>query len=182
MKSFFFYSIYLRKEHHPKFRLPSAYIGRFECLDYLWTPVFKYQPLLCVLMLLKWIAMWTAVGSVRAGDHMANVWTDWHRHILNPQLSNLTHLDGQRHVMFLHFRPDVYPARIFSSVVIFLFQVLKMILTRDIDNYYHIHYNNFCLSVARQSLLGLGLLIIKASRWHSLTRHSVGLLSTSDQS
>jgi len=37
----------------------------------------------------------------------------------------------------------MYPAHIFSSVVIFLFQVLKMTLNRDIDNYHHIHYNNF---------------------------------------
>ena len=48
-----------------------------------------------------------------------------------------------RHVVFLPFRPDVCPARIFSSVVIFLFQVLKMALNRNIDNYHHIHYNYF---------------------------------------
>jgi len=68
-----------------------------------------------------------------------------------------------RHVMFLPFRPDVYPARIFSLVVIFLFQVLKMTLNRDIDNYHHIHYNNFFLDMARQSLLGQGRHIMEAS-------------------
>ena len=37
-----------------------------------------------------------------------------------------------------------------------------------------------CLSMAQEPLVGQGLLVIKASRLHSDTPHSVGLLWTSD--
>jgi len=39
----------------------------------------------------------------------------------------------------------------------------------------------FCFTAARQPLFGQGILIIAASRSHSDTSHSVGLLWTSDQ-
>jgi hypothetical protein len=42
-------------------------------------------------------------------------------------------------------------------------------------------YFNFFFPMAQQPLVGQGLLIIQASRSHSDTTHSVGLLWTSDQ-
>jgi hypothetical protein len=42
--------------------------------------------------------------------------------------------------------------------------------------------NIFFFSMVRQPLVSLGLLIVEASRSHSDTPHSVGLLWTSDQS
>jgi hypothetical protein len=44
-----------------------------------------------------------------------------------------------------------------------------------------VHVGIFFPPVAQQPLLGQGLLVIKASRSHSDSPHSVGLLWTSDQ-
>jgi hypothetical protein len=53
--------------------------------------------------------------------------------------------------------------------------------------YYHVHFPThiyflLLLSIAQQPLVGHGLLIIEASRSHSDTPHSVGLLWTCNQS
>jgi hypothetical protein len=46
---------------------------------------------------------------------------------------------------------------------------------------FHFTFSYYLFPLMQQPLVGHGLLIIKASRWHSDTPHSVGLLWTSDQ-